>query len=361
MTRVRVELAERSYDIVIGEGLLSSAGVSLKTLGAGPRVAVVTDSNVGPLYAGRVVQSLEASGFTVATITVPAGEKSKCVGGLERLWNALAAAGLDRDSTVVALGGGVVGDLAGFAAATYIRGIRVVQLPTTLLACVDSSVGGKTAVDLEAGKNLVGAFHQPAAVVIDTATLRTLPERELRSGLAEVVKYGVILDAGFFGWVETNLDRLLRLEAADTVEAIRRCCELKAQVTSADERESGLRAVLNYGHTVGHALEAAAGFEGLLHGEAVSLGMLAASRVAESLGMIDPDVTARQRVLLRKAGLPVTLSGPSAQRVVEMMRHDKKARDGKIAMVLPARIGEVKVVNNVRPDLIEKALEALRG
>ncbi len=362
MNTVRVELGERSYDIRIGEGLLATAGEVLKSLNAGPRVAIVTDSNVGPLYADRVAKELEDYGFAATVISIPAGEKSKCVHALERVWTELVAAGLDRNSAVVALGGGVVGDLAGFAAATYMRGIRVVQIPTTLLACVDSSVGGKTAIDLKAGKNLVGAFHQPAAVIIDTGTLKTLPERDLRSGLAEVIKYGVILDAPFFTWLEKNLDDVVSLQANATTEAIRRSCELKAQVTSADEREGGPRAVLNFGHTAGHALETTSGYKGLLHGEAVSLGMLAACRVAELLGMIPArEVTEPLRRMLSRAGLPVTLRGVNVAKILDPIRRDKKARDGKIMMVLPVRIGEVKAVHDVDPALIEQALEKLRG
>jgi 3-dehydroquinate synthase len=363
MTRVQVQLGERSYSIDIGDGSLSSAGGVLTSLGAGHRCAVVTDANVGPLYAGVVTGSLEGAGFAVETVTVPAGERSKSVEQLARLWNAFVALDLDRDSTVVALGGGVVGDLAGFAAATYMRGIRCVQIPTTMLACVDSSVGGKTAIDLDAGKNLVGAFHQPAAVLIDPATLRTLPKRQLAAGLAEVIKYGVIMDAPFFERLERDIEALLALKSDVTVEAIGRCCELKARVTSADERESGLRAILNYGHTVGHALEAASGYEGLLHGEAVALGMLAAGRVAEALGMTGPDVTSRQEALLARAGLPTSLPMPhrDAGGVLDVMRHDKKSRGGKITMVLAVRIGEVKVVRDVKPELAAKALETLRG
>ncbi len=370
MTRVRVELGERSYDIEIGEGLLASAGATLKALGAGARAAVVTDTNVGPLYADGVAQSLESAGFAVTVIIIPAGEKSKSVRMLERVWNELVAAELDRNSTVVALGGGVVGDLAGFAAATYMRGVRCVQVPTTLLACVDSSVGGKTGIDLGAGKNLVGAFHQPAAVIVDTATLKTLPERELRSGLAEVIKYGIVLDATFFGWLDNSMDELMALDMGRMAEAIRRSCELKARVTSADERESGLRAILNFGHTVGHALEAAAGYEELLHGEAVSLGMLAACRVGELMGKHSPDPACSRRArtrmvyvwdLLARAGLPVKLGKIDVARVMEIMRRDKKARDGRITMVLPKHIGEVEIVKDVPTDVIEKALEDLRG
>lgn len=361
MTRVEVNLGERSYVIDIGEGNLSRVGNVVKSVGGGGRVAVVTDSNVGPLYAGAVTDSLTAAGLASRVFTVPAGERSKSIGRLRELWDSFAGFEMDRDSTVVASGGGVVGDLAGFAAATYMRGIRCIQAPTTMLACVDSSVGGKTAIDLEAGKNLVGAFHQPAAVLIDPAALRTLPERDLRAGLAEVIKHGVIMDEAFFSRLETDIDRLLTLEAGLTAEVIKRNCELKAQVVAEDEREAGRRAILNYGHTVGHALETLAKYTDLLHGEAVAMGMMVASRVAEKLGMITPDVTARQAALLKRAGLPVTVGEADTTQIIEAMRHDKKARGGRLNMVLPARIGEAKVVKDVSADVVAEALEDSRG
>lgn len=360
MTKVHLNLDERSYDIDIGDGKLSSVGGVLKTLDAGGRVAVVTDSNVGPLYAATVSQSLEEAGFVARTFTVPAGEPSKCAGELEELWDGFVAFEMDRGSSVVALGGGVVGDLAGFAAATYMRGIRCIQVPTTMLACVDSSVGGKTAIDLESGKNLVGAFHQPAAVLIDPSTLKTLGGRELRAGLAEVIKHGLIRDEAFFDWLETNLEKLLELNPDVTSRAIKRNCEIKAEVVAADERESGLRAILNYGHTVGHALEALAGYRDLIHGEAVAMGMIVESRVAEKLGMIGTDVTDRQKRLLRRAGLPTAVGEVKTPEVIEKMRHDKKTRDGKLNLVLPVRIGEVKVVKDVGPLMVVEALEDSR-
>lgn len=361
MMQVRVRLGERSYDIDIGEGLLSDVGRVLKGLGSGERVALVTDTNVGPLYAETVTASLNEAGFTCLPYSVSAGERSKSVKRLEELWDAFVAFDMDRGSTVVTLGGGVVGDLAGFAAATYMRGIRYVQLPTTMLACVDSSVGGKTAIDLERGKNLVGAFHQPSAVLIDPTVLATLPDRELRGGLAEVVKYGVILDAAFFGRLQTDMEKLLKLEADVTAEAIRRCCELKASVVADDETEAGRRAILNYGHTVGHALETLMGYEDLLHGEAVAIGMIAASRVAEALGMIDGKVTAQQEKLLGRVGLPTAMRAVDAAEVIETMHHDKKARGGKLTMVLPVRIGQVEIVEDVRPEVVATALEDSRG
>ncbi len=361
MNRVTVQLGDRSYAIDIGDGALASTGEVLKSLGAGKRAEIVTDSNVGPRYAAEVEQSLKAAGFASVTITIPAGEKSKRVGQLERLWKEFVAADLDRSSAVVALGGGVVGDLAGFAAATYMRGIRVVQVPTTMLACVDSSVGGKTAIDLEAGKNLVGAFHQPAAVIIDPTTLRTLSARELKSGLAEVVKYGVAMDAAFFVWLGRHMGELLAIEPAAVAHAIRLSCEMKAQVVAEDEREAGRRAILNFGHTVGHALETVSGYEGLLHGEAVSLGMVAAGRVAISLGRVPKRYDEALLKLLSAAGLPVTVKGVDVAAVLDTLRHDKKSRSGTITMVLPTEIGAVEIVGGVDAGVVAKAVESLHG
>ena len=361
MNRVTVQLGDRSYPIDIVDGGLAAAGDVLKSLGAGPRVAIVTDSNVGPLYAAAVERSLDAAGFSFETLVIPAGEKSKRVGELERLWNAFVDAGLDRQSVVVALGGGVVGDLAGFAAATYMRGIRIVQVPTTLLACVDSSVGGKTAIDLDAGKNLAGAFHQPSAVLIDPLALGTLPERQLSSGLGEVIKYGASLDAALFTWLDDHMDELMSFDPPALAHAIRRSCEIKAEIVAEDERESSRRAILNFGHTVAHALEASAGFEALLHGEAVSLGMLAEGRVAIALGMVPTLYDEVLFKLLARAGLPISLETADVAAVLEAIRHDKKGHAGKVAMVLPTQIGYSRVVPDVDPALVAKAVESLHG
>ncbi|HUU43470.1 MAG TPA: 3-dehydroquinate synthase [Planctomycetota bacterium] len=360
MKTVHVELGERSYEIRIAGGLVARVGEVLATLAKGGRVAVVTDANVGPRYADAVVRSLESSGFTTCVVTVPAGESSKSVAELAKLWDAFVAFEMDRGSTVAALGGGVVGDLAGFAAATFMRGVRCVQIPTTMLAAVDSSVGGKTAIDLASGKNLVGAFHQPAAVLIDPELLRTLPGRELAAGLAEVIKHGVIRDADFFARLERDIAKLLELDASVTADVIGRNCEIKAEVVSADERESGPRAILNYGHTVGHALETTSG-ERLVHGEAVAIGMAVESVVAEKLGRIGTDVTARQNALLSRAGLPTSTGAVDLDAVMTTMRRDKKARSGRLNVVLPTRIGRVELVKDVSPLVVREALEACRG
>jgi 3-dehydroquinate synthase len=361
MSRVKVKLGQRSYDIDIGEGTLSSVGRVLRSLGGGTRVAVVTDSNVGPLYGGTVAGSLKSAALPHRVFTVPAGERSKSVEQTQTLWDAFVSFDMDRDSAVVALGGGVVGDLAGFAAATYMRGIRYVQVPTTMLACVDSSVGGKTGIDLEAGKNLVGAFHQPAAVIIDPTTLKTLPERELRAGLAEVIKYGVIMDAGLFKRLETEIGGLAGADPVVTADVITQCCELKAGITSEDERETDRRAILNYGHTVGHALETLAGYERHIHGEAVAVGMVVAARIAEKLGMIGRAVTERLVSLLSRTGLPTTVTGFDPADIIETMRHDKKVRGGKLTLVLLTGIGEVETVKDVKAKVVAEALEESLG
>lgn len=359
--RVRVDLGERGYDILIGEGVRRRVGGMAREVVRPSRVAVITDRTVAGLYGSEVSDSLKRAGLQTALIDIPPGEETKTLPQAGRLYSALVAAGLDRGSLVVALGGGVVGDLAGFVAATYMRGVPYLQVPTTLLAMVDSSVGGKVAVDLPEGKNLVGAFYQPRLVLIDPETLRTLPQREVRAGLAEVVKYGVILDAHFFAYLEEHAERLLALEPAVTVAVIRRCCELKAQVVQQDEREAGLRAILNYGHTFAHALEAVTGYRRFRHGEAVARGMVAASLLAEELGMVTEEVTRRQVSLLRRLGLEVAMPEDlSAEELMAAFGRDKKARSGRLRVVLPTRVGEVQVVSEPDRGLLVRALERAR-
>lgn len=278
--RVRVELGERSYDILIGKGLLSQAAEYLRPLKLGKHGIIITDTNVEPLYAGPLCDALGKGGFAAEVLSVPGGEASKSLRQANRLFEKLPSCGLDRQSFVIALGGGVVGDLAGFVAASYLRGLALVQVPTSLLAQVDSSVGGKTGVNLPQGKNLVGAFYQPKIVLADIDTLRTLPERELRGGFAEVIKHGAIRDAKFFAWLEQGYKRVLALDFEAVTHVVRRCCEIKAEIVSADERESGLRALLNFGHTVGHAMETLSDYNGLLHGEAISMGMCAGAQLS---------------------------------------------------------------------------------
>jgi 3-dehydroquinate synthase len=307
-------------------------------------VALVYDAALASTHLPSARVALEAAGFRVVSIAVPSGEESKSLDGLSALYDALSAARLDRRTTLVALGGGVTGDLAGFAAATYLRGIDFVQVPTTLLAQVDSSVGGKTGIDLPGGKNLVGAFYQPQLVLIDLDTLQTLPEAEYRAGLAEVVKYGVIADAPFFSWLEANREAILRHEPEETAQLIARCCEIKAAVVGQDEREAGLRAILNYGHTVGHAVEAAAGFGWYRHGEAVSIGMTAAGTLSESLTGLRAGERIRIETLLSDFGLPTRVREPlPTDALLAAMRLDKKALDGELQFVLASAVGSVAV------------------
>jgi 3-dehydroquinate synthase len=359
-TTIRVALAERSYDIEIDRGNLGRAAEFVaQRLPKCKQAVIVTDENVARPHAECVAKSLQVGGLTCRTLTVPAGEASKCASQAERLWTELVALKADRQTTVVAVGGGVVGDLAGFVAATFARGLALVQVPTSLLAQVDSSVGGKVGINLPAAKNIVGAFWQPAGVLIDLDVLTTLPEREYRSGLAEVVKYGVILDAPFFEYLEQHIGQLQARQADVLEHVIARCCQLKASVVEQDEREeTGLRAVLNYGHTFCHALETVTGYGTYLHGEAVAIGMICASRLAESLGRIDASLTRRQRDLLSRLGLPVAIEPAngqvSAAELLAAMQRDKKAEQGRVIFVLPSRLGEVNLVEQVTGDLVRE-------
>jgi 3-dehydroquinate synthase len=359
MRIVQVPLGHRSYAIKVGGGLLSRLGAECVPLKLGQRCAVITDSNVGKHFSKAALKSLSASGFQPVLITVPAGEKSKRIAMVEKCYDQLAAHRLERKSFIVALGGGVVGDLAGFVAATYLRGIPFVQMPTTLLAQVDSSVGGKTGVNLRAGKNLVGAFYQPQLVLCDLDTLKTLPKREYVSGLAEVIKYGIIYDAILFAQLERNLPKLLQRDTATLAAVIARCCEIKADVVGHDETESGLRAILNFGHTVGHAIENSFGYGKYLHGEAISIGQVAAAKLSHKiLGLPSHDV-ARIEKLFVQAGLPVKIKLSAAQRkkLFAAMKLDKKVSDGEIKFVLAKKIGKVEFGCKVPVEMIERVLE----
>jgi len=357
-TTIRVALAERSYDIEIGRGNLARAAEFVaQRLPKCRQAVVVTDANVARPHAERVAQALQGNDLACKVLTVPAGEASKCVAQAEKLWTELVALQADRQTAIVAIGGGVVGDLAGFVAATFARGLALVQVPTSLLAQVDSSVGGKVGINLPAAKNIVGAFWQPAGVLIDLDVLTTLPEREYRSGLAEVVKYGVILDAAFFEYLEQHVAPLQARQADVLERVIARCCQLKASVVEQDEREeTGLRAVLNYGHTFCHALETVTGYDTYLHGEAVAIGMVCASRLAESLGRIDASLTRRQRDLLARLGLPIAIEPVkmpiSAAELLAAMQRDKKAAQGNVRFVLPSRLGHVALVEQVAGDRV---------
>ena len=356
-TTVRVALGERSYDIEIGAGLLLTAGTWISQRIPITHAVVITDSNVVHPHAGVVVDSLKRAGVRVDQAVVPAGEATKGTSSADELWRLLLEFGADRKSVVVAVGGGVIGDLAGFVAASFARGLPFIQIPTTLLAHVDSSVGGKVGVNLPGAKNMVGAFWQPRGVIIDTDVLATLPEREYRAGLAEVVKYGVILDAAFFDYLEQNVEAIRQRSPDVLRHIIARCCRLKADVVEKDEREeSGLRAVLNYGHTFCHAIEAVTDYGQFLHGEAVAIGMVCASRLAELLGRIDAELTQRQVRLLRELGLPVTVPDLPHEELLAAMQRDKKVEHGRLRFVLPSRMGHVELVGGVDAALARRAL-----
>jgi len=341
VTEVDVVLGDRSYRIRIGRDLLRQPA-RWRDAVRGRHVLVVTDSTVAPLYLARLEDGLD--GFDHAVVTIPAGERHKTLAQTEQVFAALAGLGASRDATVIALGGGVVGDLAGFAAACWMRGIDFVQMPTTLLAMVDSSVGGKTGVNLPAGKNLIGAFHQPRSVIIDTDTLDTLPAREYRAGLAEVVKYGAIGDVAFFGWLEQQADALVRREPAAVAEAIAVSCKSKAGIVARDEREEGERALLNFGHTFGHALETEAGYGTLLHGEAVAIGMTLAASLSAHMGKSSHTDTDRLISLLKRLELPTVVPHDiSPARLIQHMRLDKKNLSGKIRAVLWHGVGRAGV------------------
>lgn len=354
---VRVELQERSYDIEIGHGILNELGAFITGRRRMSHAIIVTDENVETPHANDAAKSLDNAGATVDLLVVEAGEQVKSVESVAGLWQKFLELGADRKSIVVAVGGGVIGDLAGFAAASYARGLAFFQVPTTLLAQVDSSVGGKVGINLPGAKNMVGAFWQPHGVLLDTGVLSTLPEREYRAGLAEVVKYGVILDADFFAYLEANISGLNERSADVLGEVVTRCCRLKADVVERDEREeTGLRAVLNYGHTFCHALEAITGYGQFLHGEAVSIGMLCASRLAERLGRIDDSLTRRQHALLSALHLPVELPEIDEEALLAAMAHDKKVEHGRLRFVLPTRLGHVELVGDVDQADVRAAL-----
>jgi len=337
--KIQVELGDRSYPIEIGQELLPSLGEVCTRCGPPGRALLVSDSNVGPLYADTAVDSLERAGMDVASVILPAGEATKCEGRLFELYDHAIEHGMSRYSFVVALGGGVVGDIAGYMAASYLRGIPFVQVPTSLLAMVDSSVGGKTGINLPQGKNLIGAFHQPRAVLADLDVLETLPPREWRAGLAEVVKYGMIWDADFFAFLEANREGLLRCDKEIAARIVRRSCEIKAKVVRYDERESGLRAILNFGHTLGHAIENAAGYGEYLHGEAVAIGMDYAARLSARRAGLDTDVVERLHRLLTDLGLPTTADGLEWTDLYAIMLRDKKSVRGKPLFVLTPSLG----------------------
>lgn len=354
-TQIRIELADRGYDILIGQALLGRSD-SYDGLPAAQVAAVVSNERVAPLLAERLMDALRDHYERVELIQLPDGEAHKDWSTLNLIFDALLKAGCDRKTTLFALGGGVIGDMTGFAAACYMRGVPCVQVPTTLLAQVDSSVGGKTAINHPLGKNMIGVFNQPLRVISDLDTLDTLPERELIAGLAEIIKYGPIADAAFLDWIEANLDALKVRDKAALAYAVKRSCEIKAWVVGQDEREAGLRAILNFGHTFGHAIEAGLGYGQWLHGEAVGCGMVMATDLSERLGLIDRAFALRVGRLVERAGLPVRGPALGVERYLELMRLDKKSQAGEIRFVLveaPGRAGVHAAPDGVVVEVIE--------
>ena len=360
---VNVDLGERSYGIEIGRGLIEQAGEKIAELLPGSRLAIVTDETVAGLHLDTLKKSLSAAGLDHVVLTVPAGEATKCFAMYERLCDEVLAARLERSDAVVALGGGVVGDLAGFVAASVRRGMKFIQIPTTLLAQVDSSVGGKTGINSRHGKNLIGAFYQPSLVLADTAILDTLPLRDFRAGYAEVAKYGLLGDEPFFAWLEDNWQAVFA-GGPERDEAVARSCQAKADVVAADELEAGRRALLNLGHTFGHALESAVAYETvrLVHGEGVSIGMMLAHEFSQRLGLIDEDVVARVEKHLTDVGLPIRMSDipgqlPPAETLMDIIAQDKKVSRGQLTFILSRGVGESFVEKGVEPETVRTFLE----
>ena len=343
MRTVKVPLGDRSYSIKIGNELLPNLGKECRRLKLGTRCALITDRKVGPIYSKTAMSSLRKSGFEPIEIRVPAGETAKSLKTIQSSYDKLAKHRIERSSFIVALGGGVVGDMAGFLAASYLRGIGFVQVPTTLLSQVDSSVGGKVGVNLKAGKNLVGAFYQPRLVLCDLNTIKTLPKRELRAGLAEVIKYGIIEDSKLFQRIERKMSNLLSLDTIEMAYIVARSCQIKAKIVEQDETENGLRAILNYGHTIGHALEAISSYGKFLHGEAISIGQVAASKISRDLLGLSQSEVDRIEALFTAAGLPtkINLSKNEMKKLLAAMKLDKKVTDGKVNFVLASTIGKV--------------------
>ena len=353
---LQVDLGDRSYPIYIGQSILADPAIVARHI-AGNRVAVVTNTTVGPIYLEKLVALLEGAGKQVISIVLPDGEEEKNWASLMRVFDVLLGQKCDRKTTLIALGGGVIGDLTGFAAAAYMRGVPFIQVPTTLLSQVDSSVGGKTGINHPLGKNMIGAFYQPQAVIADTTTLNTLPDRELSAGLAEVIKHGAIIDPEFFDWIEANIAKLLARDPAALAHAIQRSCEIKADVVRQDEREGGLRAILNFGHTFGHAIEAGLGYGEWLHGEAVGCGMVMAADLSYRLGFIDAGTKSRISELVKAARLPVVAPDLGDERWLELMQVDKKNEGGQIKFILLKPLG-TSIIMPVPQDALLATLKA---
>mgnify|MGYP000900207875 FL=1 len=357
--RVAVALGERSYSIVIGNGIDDEIITFMREAGYSPQGMIVTDTNIGVRHADRIVKLLERAGLRSDVITIPAGETSKSLTQADRIFTRAIELGLDRRSPIIALGGGVVGDLAGFVAATYMRGVPFIQLPTSLLAQVDSSVGGKVAVNHPLGKNLIGAFYQPDAVFMDLDMLATLPAREIWAGLGEIIKYGIICDADFFAWLEEHCAQVLALEPAAAAYMIARSCEIKADVVRQDEREGGLRRILNFGHTIAHAIERETGYVRYRHGEAVAIGMIGAAQISEEMGLLSAADRLCIEMLIRAMGLPQRAEGVTADAMYEDLFHDKKTVGGRIHWVVAEGIGTVVVRDDVPEEIVRKILSGL--
>jgi len=356
---IKVNLPQQFYDIAIAPGSLDQLGEYMTSLHLGKKVLLVSNPVIFQLYGERAIASLKAASFEVASYILPDGEHYKTLASIENLYNTALENRLERSATMVALGGGVIGDMTGFAAATWLRGINFIQVPTTLLAMVDAAIGGKTGVNHPQGKNLIGAFHQPRLVLIDPDVLQTLPTREFRAGMAEVIKYGVIWDAQLFAELEVSqrLDEMGYIQSELIDSILTRSCQAKADVVSKDEKEAGLRAILNYGHTIGHAVESLTGYTQVLHGEAVAIGMVAAGQIAVELGMWTQQETQRQDALIEKAGLPTKLpAGLDIEAIIEALQIDKKVKAGKVRFVLPTQIGAVTVTDQVPADIIRQVL-----
>jgi 3-dehydroquinate synthase len=358
---IKVELGDRSYDVHVGAGLLDSIATTVVELGSVRQVVVIADSNIASSYGQRAVDSLDAVGIPTVMFEYPAGEANKTLASFSDLIDSIFAItpAIDRDLLIVACGGGVTGDVAGYVAASTLRGLRWIQCPTSLLADVDASVGGKTGINHASGKNLIGAFHQPSGVLIDVETLKTLPIEELRSGLGECVKHAVIRDATLLEFINNNTEAIFNCQSDVLCDLIARNVAIKAAVVAADERESGQRAHLNFGHTVGHAIETIVGYGTISHGAAVSLGMVAANEMAVARGLIAPSDAARVRQALEALELPTSCSGLNADQVWAVMQKDKKARDGKVRMILPTEIGKVDIFDDINSEEVARAVAVL--
>jgi len=360
MKKVKVRLGSNSYEVHIGSGILSQTGRELKERGFVGRLVIITNPTVNSLHGDALQRSLTTEGFTVITLPVPDGEEQKSLETAGKLYHELANAYAERTTPILALGGGVIGDLAGFVAATYLRGVPLIQIPTTLLAQVDSSIGGKVAVDHGQLKNEIGTFYQPRLVISDINTLKTLDPKTLGNGLAEVIKYGVIWDKGLLTYLEKNLDKVKSCDESELEETIFRSAKIKAEVVAKDERDLGLRAILNYGHTIGHAIESVSNFK-VGHGEAVAIGMLAAARISNKMGTLNQGELARLENLIKKAGLPTRFPDLEVAELIQAIKHDKKVLRGKVRFVLPESLGKVFITDEVSLSLVEQILVSWNG